>query len=165
MVMLLSALGLNKYSTLSRLLPAGAGRLRVLLITPSSPTLPSYYSSKEETEDDEEKAKQSGKKFKERLSDVKTAAKFVRDVANSDTDSYKMDKDTKETITKVKEAAETVKDGVNDVKKTTKFVRNIASSTADTVKKLAKEATDKVSNSAIQATTEIVKDKVKGKFD
>ncbi|CAI0380378.1 unnamed protein product [Linum tenue] len=152
MVMLLSALGLNKYSTLSRLLPAGAGRLRVLLITPSSPTLPSYYSSKEETEDDEEKAKQSGKKFKERLSDVKTAAKFVRDVANSDTDS-------------VKEAAETVKDGVNDVKKTTKFVRNIASSTADTVKKLAKEATDKVSNSAIQATTEIVKDKVKGKFD
>ncbi|CAN1296014.1 hypothetical protein LINPERPRIM_LOCUS23005, partial [Linum perenne] len=104
-----------------------------------------------ELEDIDGKDKESRKNFKERLSDVKTAAKFVKDVANSETES-------------VKEAAETVKDGVNDVKKTTKFVRTIASSTADTVKKLAKEATDKVSNSAIQATTEIVKDKVTKKF-
>ncbi|CAN1296011.1 hypothetical protein LINPERPRIM_LOCUS23005 [Linum perenne] len=125
---------------------------------------PVSYSSKSELEDIDGKDKESRKNFKERLSDVKTAAKFVKDVANSETESYKMDKDTKETITKVKEAAETVKDGVNDVKKTTKFVRTIASSTADTVKKLAKEATDKVSNSAIQATTEIVKDKVTKKF-
>ncbi|CAN1137638.1 hypothetical protein LINPERHAP2_LOCUS10193 [Linum perenne] len=117
---------------------------------------PVSYSSKSELEDIDGKDKESRKNFKERLSDVKTAAKFVKDVANSETES--------ETITKVKEAAETVKDGVNDVKKTTKFVRTIASSTADTVKKLAKEATDKVSNSAIQATTEIVKDKVTKKF-
>ncbi|CAL1384442.1 unnamed protein product [Linum trigynum] len=163
-MMMMSASRLNN-STFSRFLrPAAgaAGRLRVPPITPSSPSPSYYYSSKQ---DEEEREKQSGKKFKERLSDVKTAAKFVKDVANSETDSYKMDKDTKETITKVKEAAETVKEGVNDVKKTTKIVRNIASSTADTVKKLAKDATDKVSNSAIQATTEIVKDKVKGKFD
>ncbi|CAN1296012.1 hypothetical protein LINPERPRIM_LOCUS23005 [Linum perenne] len=112
---------------------------------------PVSYSSKSELEDIDGKDKESRKNFKERLSDVKTAAKFVKDVANSETES-------------VKEAAETVKDGVNDVKKTTKFVRTIASSTADTVKKLAKEATDKVSNSAIQATTEIVKDKVTKKF-
>ncbi|CAN1839190.1 hypothetical protein LINPERHAP1_LOCUS35679 [Linum perenne] len=141
-------------STLRRLLPVREtstnivawSQLRVFVTTS-----PVSYSSKSELEDIDGKDKESRKNFKERLSDVKTAAKFVKDVANSETES-------------VKEAAETVKDGVNDVKKTTKFVRTIASSTADTVKKLAKEATDKVSNSAIQATTEIVKDKVTKKF-
>ncbi|CAN0913809.1 hypothetical protein LINGRAHAP2_LOCUS28166 [Linum grandiflorum] len=79
---------IRRTSALTGLLPAGdivawSRQLPAVLVT-SSPT---SYSSKSELEDADEKDKESGKKFKERLTDVKTAAKFVRDVANSETDS------------------------------------------------------------------------------
>ncbi|CAI0436737.1 unnamed protein product [Linum tenue] len=119
-MMMMSASRLNN-STFSRFLrpAAGAGRLRVPPITPSSPSPSYYYSSKykmdKDTKETITKVKEAAETVKEGVNDVKKTTKIVRNIASSTADTVKkLAKDATDKVSNsaIQATTEIVKDKV-----------------------------------------------------